>query len=218
MDSFRNRTEQTEYEQQIERPDAKRYDRAYFDRWYRNPAHRVRTAEALARKVRMVLGVTEFFLGRPIRTVLDIGCGEGEWFPILRRLRPTARYAGLDPSRYVIRRYGRRRNIRYGSLADVSSLRFGRSVDLVICSDVLQYVTADEVVRGLTTIRRIVRGVAFVEAFAEEDAMEGDRDGWHDRSAAWYRRAFRSAGLVQCGPYCFLDPDKWGNLNALEHM
>jgi len=29
---------------------------------------------------------------------------------------------------------------------------------------------------------------------------------------------FRRAGLVQCGPYCYIDPEKFDNLNALEHM
>jgi hypothetical protein len=140
------------------------------------------------------------------------------WFPIVRRLRPEARYLGLDPSPYVLRRFGRRRNIRPGSLADLPVLRVGRRVDLVVCSDVLQYVDAAEVERGLAAIRRIVRGVAYVEAFATEDGMEGDRDGWHDRPAAWYRRMFRGAGLVQCGPYCYIDPQKFDSLNALEHM
>jgi SAM-dependent methyltransferase len=214
-------TASTGREQQIEGArgtDAKRYDRAYFDRWYRHPGHRVRTSESLVRKVRMVMGVAEYVLGRPIRTVLDIGCGEAEWFVVLRRLRPSIDYVGLDPSPYVIRRYGRRRRIRQGSLADLDRLRRRREVDMVVCADVLQYVPAKEVGRGLAAIRRLVRGVAYVEAFAAEDEMEGDRAGWNDRSAAWYRRRFRDAGLVQCGPYCYLDPRKHDNLNVLEHM
>lgn len=196
----------------------KRYDRSYFDRWYRNRMHRVQTAEGLLRKVRMVVGVAEYLLGRPVRTALDVGCGEGTWFPILRRLRPGVRYTGLDPSSYVVRRFGRRRNIRLGSLAELPSLLQRRPVDLVVCSDVLQYVSPAELERGLGAIRRIVGGVAYVEAFATEDAMEGDRDGWQERPAAWYRGMFRSAGLVQCGPYCYFDPEKFDNLNALEHM
>jgi SAM-dependent methyltransferase len=198
--------------------DPKRYDRAYFDRWYRHPTHRVRTDEGLVRKVRMVIGITEYLLGRPVRSVLDIGCGEADWFAILRRLRPAAKYTGIDPSPYVVGRYGRRRNIRRGSLGDLHELRVRRPFDVIVCADVLQYVPADEVKRGLRAIRRHVGGVAYVEAFAAEDDMEGDRAGWNDRSAAWYRRAFRDAGLAQCGPYCYIDLRKCGNLNALEHM
>jgi len=196
----------------------KSYDRAYFDRWYRHPTHRVQTVDGLGRKVRMAIGIAEYLLGRPVQNVLDIGCGEGAWFPVVRKLRPRARYIGLDPSPYVLRRFGRRRNVRYGSLADLSAFRLVRRVDLVVCSDVLQYVETDEVERGLSAIRQIVGGVAYVEAFATEDGMEGDRDGWRDRPAAWYRRMFRRAGLVQCGPYCYVDPEKFDNLNSLEHM
>jgi SAM-dependent methyltransferase len=195
----------------------KRYDRQYFDRWYRHPRHRVHTGESLVRKVKMVLSVTEYLLGRPIRSVIDIGCGEGAWRPILRTLRPAVRYRGFDPSPYVLRRFGASRNIRRGSLADLSAVGT-TAADLVVCADVLQYVPPAEVERGLVAIRRLARGVAYVEAFAAEDDMEGDQAGWHDRSAAWYRRALRRAGLVQCGPYCFLDPGRYDALNALEHM
>ena len=38
--------------------------------------------------------------------------------------------------------------------------------------------------------------------------MEGDHDEWHERGAAEYRRLFRRAKLVQCGPYCFTNPDE----------
>ena len=211
------RTYATRLEQQIEGMEIKRYDRQYFDRWYRDPRHRVRTEEGLVRKVRMVLCVTEYVLARPIRSVLDIGCGEGAWCAVLRRLRPAARYTGIDPSPYVVRRFGRRRNVRRGSLAQLSTTGTA-SVDLVVCADVLQYVPPDEVATGLRTIRRLAEGVAYVEAFTAEDDMEGDHAGWHDRSSAWYRREFRHAGLVQCGPYCFVDSRKHDNLNALEHM
>ena len=58
------------------------------------------------------LGVAEYFLRRKVRSVLDIGAGEGAWRAELRRLRPSIRYTGVDPSEYVVRRHGRRRNIR----------------------------------------------------------------------------------------------------------
>lgn len=217
-DSFPNRTASAADEQQSDDGAGKRYDRAYFDLWYRSPTHRVQTVEGLKRKVSLAVGIAEYLLGRRIRTVLDVGCGEGAWYPMLRRMRPGVQYTGLDPSAYAVQRYGRRRRIRPGSLAELPSMRLARRVDLVVCADVLQYVAAAEIEGGLKAIRRLVGGVAYVEAFAIEDAMEGDDDGWTDRSAAWYRRMFRAAGLLQCGPYCYLDPEKFDNLNAFEHM
>ena len=54
----------------------KRYDRAYFDHWYRG--ERVRPRAELERRVRLALAAAEYALGRPVRRALDVGCGEGE--------------------------------------------------------------------------------------------------------------------------------------------
>jgi SAM-dependent methyltransferase len=189
----------------------KAYDRAYFERWYRHPEDRVSTRDSLARKVRLAVSTTEFLIGRPIRSVLDIGCGEAPWQPVLKRLRPDAYYAGVDSSEYVLERFGASRNIQRGTLGTLASLGFDRGIDLIVCADVLQYVETRDVERGLRTIRRLLHGIAYIEAFTTEDAMEGDHANWHERSAAEYRRMFRRARLTQCGPYCFANADE---LNA----
>jgi SAM-dependent methyltransferase len=181
----------------------KSYDQAYFERWYRDPDVRVSTRDSLERKVRMAVSVTEFLIGRRIRSVLDVGCGEAPWQPVLTRLRPNAYYTGVDSSEYVLERFGAARNIQRGSLGRLSTLGFDRGIDLIVCADVLQYVETRDVERGLRTIRRLLGGVAYIEAFATEDAMEGDHVDWHERSAAEYKKLFRAAGLTPCGPYCF---------------
>ncbi len=193
------------------------YDRSYFERWYRDPRDRVSTRDALARKVRMAVSLAEFLLGRPIQTVLDVGCGEPPWFPVLKRMRPAIRYTGVDSSEYVLARFGKARNIRRGTFGGLGTLRLGRRFDLVVCADVLQYVETRDVERGLRAIRALLGGVAYIEAFATEDAMVGDRDEWRERTAAEYRRLFRRAGLTQCGPYSFVKLDEFDTLNALEH-
>ena len=195
----------------------KTYDRAYFDRWYRNPRERVTTRAALERKVRMVISITEYILGRPIRTVLDVGCGEAPWYPVLRRIRRDVRYTGVDSSEYVVARFGAPRHVRRGSLADLDAMRLPRRIDLIVCADVLQYVSTPELVRGLRSIRRLLGGVAYIETFTTEDGMVGDRGGWHERSAAQYRALLRQAGLTQFGPYCHVNLDELDALNAFEH-
>ena len=55
----------------------KTYDRAYFDRWYRGSE--VGGNARLARKVALAVATAEYHLERPLRSVLDIGCGEGGW-------------------------------------------------------------------------------------------------------------------------------------------
>lgn len=195
----------------------KHYDKHYFDHWYRDPRERVATRESLDRKVRMAIGVTEFLLGRELRSVIDIGCGEAPWFVVLRRLRPRARYIGIDSSDYVVERYGKSRNIRLGDLGTLGELRLPKRVDLIVCADVLQYVDDADIARGLRAIRRVLGGVAYIEAFTTGDAMEGDTDNWHDRDVADYARLFRAARLTQCGPNCFLNLDAINGLNDFEH-
>ena len=196
----------------------KSYDRDYFERWYRDPDDRVSTRDSLQRKVRMAIAVTEFLIGRRIRTILDVGCGEAPWFPIVRRLRPKASYTGIDSSDYVLERFGSERNIRRGTLGELGRMRLRRDVDLIVCADVLQYVDVPELERGLRAIRRLLGGVAYIEAFTTQDRMEGDRAGWHERTAVQYRRLFRRAGLTQCGPYCYTNLDELDMLNDFEHM
>jgi len=195
----------------------KRYDKHYFDHWYRHPHDRVSTRESLERKVRMAISVTEFLLGREIRSVIDVGCGEAPWFTLLRRLRPGARYIGIDSSDYVVERYAKSRNVRRGDLATLGDLRLPKRVDLIVCADVLQYVDDADVPRGLRAIRALLGGVAYIEAFTTADAMEGDAENWHDRDVADYSRFFRAARLTQCGPNCFLNLDAIDNLNDFEH-
>jgi SAM-dependent methyltransferase len=196
----------------------KRYDRAYFDRWYRDPKSRVVTPADTGRRARMVVGVAEYFLGRPVRSVLDIGCGEGAWYLALRRLRPAAFYLGIDPSPYVVERFGKRRNLRLGGFDDVGRHAGGRTFDVIICSDVMQFVAPAALRRGLGEIAEALGGVAFLEAHTTADAMAGDMRGWYRRTPGYYRRAFASAGLAACGPHCYFGESLEDRVNALERL
>lgn len=184
---------------------AKAYDRAYFDRWYRS-ARRVATPAGTRRKAALALAAAEFLLGRDVRSVLDVGCGEGQWRGVLRRMRPGLRWVGVDPSPYVVRRFGRRRGIRPGSFAQLDTLRLGGPFDLIVCADVLHYLDRREIERGLPGLVRRLRGLAWIEAYTVEDVIGGDRTGWHVRRAAWYRNAFAAAGLVPAGLNSWVTP------------
>jgi SAM-dependent methyltransferase len=185
----------------------KSYDEAYFKKWYHDPRTRVHAPDAVRRKVRMAVGAAEHFLGRPLRTVLDVGAGEGRWRAELRRIRPRIRYLGVDPSEFVVARYGRRRNIRLGSFEQLHEMTIGRGYDLIVCADVLQYVPDAALKRGLRHIATLLGGLAFLEAYTTGDDMEGDLEGWHPRSKSEYRRIFADAGLVACGMHCYLTRD-----------
>lgn len=185
----------------------KSYDRTYFDRWYRS-RRRVVTPESIRRKANFALAAAEYWLERPVRSVLDVGCGEGPWRGVLLRRRPGLRWVGVDPSEYVVRRYGRRRGIRLGGFGDLPDLGLRGRFDLIVCSDVLQYVPTPDVRRGLEVIADRLNGVAWLEAHTADDAIEGDREGWHLRSERSWRRLFVEAGLAAVGMHCFV-PQAW---------
>jgi hypothetical protein len=136
--------------------------------------------------------------------VLDIGAGEGAWGREIRRVRPGVRYLGVDPSEWIVARHGRRRNIKLGSFEQLPTLQLGRGHDLIVCADMLQYIPDAALRRGIQHIASILGGVAFLEAYTSGDDMEGDLEGWHERSRLRYRRIFADAGLVACGLHCYL--------------
>src|SRR5690606_22689071 len=104
------------------------------------------------------------------------------------------RYLGFDSSEYAVRKFGARRNLHYARFGDFEFLRPCPPVDLLVCSDVLHYLPATELKRGLPGLAELCGGVAFLETFTREDAFEGDQDGFQSRPAAWYRRQFAGEG------------------------
>ena len=191
------------------------YNRAYFDKWYRHPGHRVVTPAKTSRKARLALAVAEYYLERPVRSALDVGCGEGQWQPVLKKLRPRLRYTGVDPSPYAIKRFGKRRHLLPGSLGNLPEL--GGPYDLIICSDSLYYIPDDELIMGLHVLTPLLGGVAFLEAYPQEAGLRGDTSGMHPRSADFYRRIFRDAGLRACGSHCYVGPPLYGSVTELEY-
>lgn len=180
----------------------KHYDRAYFDKWYRD--EQINSPAEVRRKVMLAVATAEYFLQRNIRSVLDIGCGEGAWLPHLRALRPRVRYLGLDSSAYVVRKFGRARNIRRATFGELPSLKLRNTFDLVVCSDVLHYVPDAEIKAGIREIVRLCEGVAYLEALTKEDDIIGDLEGLIARPASWYRKVFTNAGLEHVAPYTWL--------------
>jgi SAM-dependent methyltransferase len=192
------------------------YDRAYFDKWYRAPGSRVRSPAELTRVVTFVLAAADHVLGRRVRTVLDVGAGEGNWLPVLRRLRPGIAYQGVDPSPYAVRRFGRRRNLLLGDLASLDALPLADGYDLVVASGVLNYVTPAELRATLPRLVARAGGMLYLELFTAADDVVGDTAFAARRSAAWFRRTLRAAGLVGCGLHCYLPRALRGQLTELE--
>ena len=193
----------------------KRYDESYFDRWYRGPASPKGEGE-LRRQVTLAVAATESILDRPLRSVLDIGAGEGRWQPVLAELRPDATYLGIEPSAYAIERFGETRNLMTGDLASLGSFAFEEPVDLLVCADVLHYLDDTTILEAIDELTDLVGGVAVLEVFTAEDHALGDREGFHLRPPIWYRRVFGSAGLVPIGLQMWVHEEIAEDLDALD--
>jgi SAM-dependent methyltransferase len=191
----------------LKKDDLARYDRAYFDRWYRDPETRVKSGAAIRRKAALALSIAEYYLERPVRTVLDVGCGEGNWFPSLKALRPALRYTGVDASRYAVERFGKKRNIRFGSFATLEEIGLEDEYDLIVCSDTLFYLPLAELEQGLASLAHRTSGVAFLELYTGEDSLIGDFPKEGLQSAASYRSMLRRHGFLSVGSHCYLGPD-----------
>jgi SAM-dependent methyltransferase len=196
------------------------YDKAYFDKWYRSRTHRVRSPAQIRRIVSFALAAAEYVLDRPVRTVLDVGAGEGHWQPMLKSLRPGLRYVGVEPSEYAVQRFGARRGLRLGSVERLSDLRlhdsFPDGFDLVVSCGVLNYVPARHFARAIEQIQMHVGGVAWLEVFTRKDEIEGDVHAMRPRHARWYRERLVHAGLVPCGMHLYAAADVAAGLTALE--
>ncbi|MCC7053377.1 MAG: class I SAM-dependent methyltransferase [Gemmatimonadaceae bacterium] len=196
------------------------YDQAYFDKWYRSRTHRVRTPAQIRRIVAFTVAAAEYVLDRPIRTVLDVGAGEGHWQPILRALRPRLTYIGVEPSQYAVSRYGRRRNLRLGSVERLTELSLHEEhpegFDLVICCGVLNYVPAKHIGAALEQLQLHTGGLAWLELFTRDDEIEGDVAELTPRAPAWYRDRFSDAGYVPCGLHLYAPLDLAAGLTAFE--
>ena len=172
------------------------FDAAFYRRFYFDPRTQVTSRAETVARAKTVAALVEH-LDIPVRTILDAGCGLG-WMrrPLLRAF-PRATYTGIEVSRHVCERYG-------WTHASLSSYRTRRRFDLVICDDVLQYLTDFEAARAIANIGRLCRGALFLQAPTREDwRRNADRscsdEDIHLRPTSWYRtrlmRRFRHAGF-----------------------
>jgi SAM-dependent methyltransferase len=173
-----------------------RFDASFYSRFYVNPRTRVTSREDMAARARVIAGLVAH-VGIPARRILDAGCGLGWMRAPLLRTFPRATYIGLEVSEHLCSRYGWRR----GSLA---TLRDRRGFDLIICYDVMQYLSERDAAQALTNLGRLSRGALYFHAPTLEDWRDNaDRDASDCdiqlRAADWYRsrlsKHFRHVGF-----------------------
>ena len=173
------------------------FDQAYYQRFYFNRRTAVTSRSEMRARARLISGCVDY-IGLPVARILDAGCGVGMLrTPLLQRLK-RASYTGLEYSDYLCQRYG----WQHGS---IETFRTRQRFDLVICYDVLQYLSPMEARRAIGNLARLCRGALYFGALTSEDWRQNcDQTRTHRvpglRPGEWYRRelsrAFRPLG---CG-------------------
>ncbi len=199
----------------IVRP-ATHYDREYFNKWYRHPKHRVKSPLDIERQLRFIVAATEYLFERPVRKVLDVGAGEGNWSVALKKIRPGARYYGVDASEYAVERFGKKRNIRLGTFGSVGTLGLPDDFDLVLSCGVLNYVAPRELATGLKALADLCPGAGYFEVFSSADDATGDFKREEARTPAFWRSLFRKNGWSALGMHLYLPTPIEGVAAALE--
>lgn len=165
-----------------------RFDANYYRRFYVDAATRATTKVEIATRGALIAAVVKQF-DIPVRQVLDAGCGLGWYEKPLIKAFPQAKYVGTEVSEYLCRTKG----WVHGSIVD---LKFRREFDLVICSDVIQYLDARNAERAIENLGKWCRGALYLHVPTRRDwAQNVDHSGtdanvWL-RSASWYRNLLR---------------------------
>lgn len=161
-----------------------RFDKAYYDRFYGGASER----KAYYREEQLLgnyLAACLKYMEQPVRNVVDIGCGLGQWQDIIQAHFPGARYTGVERSEYLCDQYG----WTCGSVIDFKSRS---SFDLVICKDTLQYLSAPEFEAAVDNLARLCRGALYVSILTKKDweavcdPQRTDPDVYL-RTGRWYR-------------------------------
>jgi SAM-dependent methyltransferase len=164
-----------------------RFDKAYYDRYYRNPATRAVTPAAARRQAAFIAAYLRH-LELPVTRILDVGCGVGTLLRALAREFPRATAIGTDVSPYLCRRYGWLR-------ASVVDHRADEPFDLVVCNDVLGYLDDRACSAGIANLARLCRGALYLGVLTTDDAGAFDAERTDPeqrlRSTRWYRRRLR---------------------------
>jgi len=174
-----------------------RFNAAYYRRFYLDAKTRAVSREETETRANLI-GALLNQLDVQVKKILDVGCGLGWYERPLRRIFGDISYTGTEWSEYLCRRKG----WIHGSIA---RLKFRDRFDLVICSDVMQYLDERDATRALRNLRRWCRGALYFHVPTQRDWLENvDRSATDAevnlRSAAWYRNRLRRHFVhVGCG-------------------
>lgn len=142
----------------------RRFDQAYYDRFYENPKTRIYGAEEHDHLARYVFSFARWNdLG--IQSVLDIGAGVGLWKEWIATNAPEVSYTGTEVSHVMCKKHGYEHH-------DIARWRDRKKYDLIICQGVLQYLPDPDIAPAIANIASMAGGLVYFEALTRADLRE----------------------------------------------
>jgi hypothetical protein len=192
-----------------------KFDESYFRRFYQDPATRVHSVTEVGHIVQAVTSLLAWYRC-PLRTVLDVGAGTGEWGDWFRANRPEVVVRSVDVSEYACRTYGHEQH-------DISSWQSGEQYDLVVCQGVLGYLDDAACAAAVDNLAAMTRGFLWLNLISAEDVRDNlvDRQrsdlAVHIRPVSFYLDLLRQY-YVRVGAGLFKLRDAPLALFALERL
>jgi len=139
----------------------RRFDEAYYHRFYESPKTRVYSPEEHAALATFVFAFLRWNRVE-VKTVLDIGAGVALWKYWIEKHEPEVVYTGTEVSQAMCKKHGLLHR-------DIARWRDRKKHDLVICQGVLQYLPDPDVAPAVANIAAMAKGAAYIEVTTRSD-------------------------------------------------
>jgi SAM-dependent methyltransferase len=190
-----------------------RYNASYYAYWYHNERTRVVSPQITRSRALAAAVIDHAISGKYAESVLDLGCGEGHWYGALREILELddLRYVGVDASQYAADSWEHPVPMFHEEMhklpeAVVQRLLVEGKFDMIVISDVLQYLTNDEMAATLRTAKRLLNTLGSLSAYmlVPADVAVGDVSTMPPRTEAEARELFLNAGFFPVGLYTYV--------------
>ncbi len=142
----------------------RRFDEAYYQRFYEDPNTRVVSAVEHGALAEFVFAFARWN-HLELKSVLDIGAGVGLWQQWIKENAPEVKYTGTEVSQAMCKKHGFQNR-------DIARWRDRKKHDLIVCQGVLQYLPDPDVAPAVANIAAMSRGLVYLEITTRGDLRE----------------------------------------------
>ncbi len=142
----------------------RRFDEAYYSRFYEDPKTRVVSPEEHAALCEFVFAFARYNAVE-VKSVLDVGAGIGHWKNWIEQHQSSVKYLGTEVSLAACKNYGFQQR-------DIARWRDRKKHDLIVCQGVLQYLPDPDVAPAVANIAAMSKGLVYLEITTRQDLRE----------------------------------------------